>query len=147
MANTNAPRTSDESVIGTGFGDRALTDMSRAFIKETDKREALPARVYNSARAEVNREQSRTSFAPTGSSSWRRRYDDGRGSIARSSILATSTRFGTSHSDILGLFIRSLRRNCDGRTRRRHNSALAHRRRGRGGPGQGGNRGHLTAPP
>ena len=47
MANTNAPRTSDESVIGTGFGDRALTDMSRAFIKETDKPEALPARVIS----------------------------------------------------------------------------------------------------
>ena len=41
------PRTSDESVIGTGFGDRALTDMSRAFIKETDKPEALPARVIS----------------------------------------------------------------------------------------------------
>ncbi len=41
------PRTSDESIIGTGFGDRALTDMSRAFIKETDKPEALPARVIS----------------------------------------------------------------------------------------------------
>ena len=47
MANTNAPSHFDESIIGTGFGDRALTDMSRAFVKETDKPEALPARVIS----------------------------------------------------------------------------------------------------